>query len=495
MASYEGILRTITPWLYKPPADEGMRSLPPVEVVADREYDFSNPDYSPYMRTNDALELPVPTQGFPLTAPTMADMGQRLPPAAVDMSNPDLSPYLAQANAQDLSKAPVEERSIPPIKKAMGGSEDDRFTKMMLAIGSGLLSAPGSKGLSAAGANALEVMNQLQKREDDQVLKAAKVAQIQADIAKKGRPTVSKLSDGSAILTFNDGTTQPVTDAELRQLNIDTKKAGLEVSQAKIDKMKADIGSGRYKWQISNGVLVKMDTKGQEPPEVISDPALIDQWKQSESNKTERAVTIAEGKARVTPMSPKLQEAEDKDIEAIDTATGLNTRLNDYFDMIDKGTLKLGPTENLKSEASGRTGIFTDENSRNYMLFKTELEDLRNKTLLLNKGVQTEGDAVRAMNSIMQNLHDPEYVKQQLKIVMQKNAEAVELRKKLIDKRRRENLKAPIDPETGAPKEAPKGASGGLPDAALRQLKEGQETEFKNGQVWTLKNGKPERVK
>jgi hypothetical protein len=66
--------------------------------------------------------------------------------------------------------------------------------------------------------------------------------------------------------------------------------------------------------------------------------------------------------------------------------------------MLKSGKVTLGAVRNLESRARNFAGN-SDENSRAYASVRQTLEKLRNNYLLLAKGVQTEGDAVRAWNS------------------------------------------------------------------------------------------------
>ena len=95
---------------------------------------------------------------------------------------------------------------------------------------------------------------------------------------------------------------------------------------------------------------------------------------------------------------------------------------------IDEGKIKLGLVENLKSQSKNYLGS-SDESSRNFASLKSSLEKMRNDSLRLNKGVQTEGDSVRAWNELFQNLNDTGTVKQRLGEIQKINQRAVYLRK------------------------------------------------------------------
>lgn len=140
---------------------------------------------------------------------------------------------------------------------------------------------------------------------------------------------------------------------------------------------------------------------------------------------------------RSTPrLPPQIQKAEDEDLEAINLATGIDKDLGSLVAQIQGGGIELGPVQNVVSGVRNWAGA-SNENSRNFASLKSSLEKLRNDSLRLNKGVQTEGDAVRAWNEILASINDPQLVMQRLGEVQLINQRAVELRQRLIKNRRR----------------------------------------------------------
>lgn len=149
-----------------------------------------------------------------------------------------------------------------------------------------------------------------------------------------------------------------------------------------------------------------------------------------ERQKFEHAKTNPAGSNKPLPTAAlKLQQDE---LDAIGTATGLNKDLASFQNMIESGELPLGPVANLEYKARNLAGNSTKE-SRNYSSFKASLEGLRNASLRLNKGVQTDGDAVRAWNELFENINDGALVSQRLKEIQKLNERAVQLRKMNVD--------------------------------------------------------------
>lgn len=96
--------------------------------------------------------------------------------------------------------------------------------------------------------------------------------------------------------------------------------------------------------------------------------------------------------------------------------TNSNKKLDDWISQTDKGEVKfgLGP----RAVAIGQRIIGTqDENTRKLDSLSKFMETERNNILMAAKGTQTEGDATRAMNQIIQNtdLNNQESVAQALR--------------------------------------------------------------------------------
>lgn len=137
----------------------------------------------------------------------------------------------------------------------------------------------------------------------------------------------------------------------------------------------------------------------------------------------------------------RLQQAE---VDAISGASAINADLAAVRSQIETGKLKLNLASNLAGQARNFIGV-SDENSRNLATFKATLERLRNESLRLNKGVQTEGDAVRAWNELFANINDSAVVKQRLNEIEATNARAIDFRKMNIDNIRNNYSAGPLD--------------------------------------------------
>jgi len=165
----------------------------------------------------------------------------------------------------------------------------------------------------------------------------------------------------------------------------------------------------------------------------------------------------------------KLQQ---EDLEAIGSAAGINADLSALQDQLTSGKLSLGPISNLANSARNLTGN-SNEQSRNLSSFKGTIEKIRNQTLMLNKGVQTEGDAQRVLNEMFANINDGENVKQRLQELRVINERAIELRKSNVNVLRSNFGQSEMDfgayekqkPALGGAKPATSGAQGNSKDA------------------------------
>lgn len=125
----------------------------------------------------------------------------------------------------------------------------------------------------------------------------------------------------------------------------------------------------------------------------------------------------------------KMQQEE---LDAIGTSGAINADLGALAKQIEDGKLQLGLVNNLMGKAKNMVGA-SDESSRNLATFQATLEKLRNDSLRLNKGVQTEGDAQRAWNEMIANINDPNLVKQRLGEIQKINERAANLRRMNVD--------------------------------------------------------------
>jgi hypothetical protein len=138
-----------------------------------------------------------------------------------------------------------------------------------------------------------------------------------------------------------------------------------------------------------------------------------------------------------------LQKLEDGDIDAVSNVQSINTQMGNILKQFEDGSLVLGPVENRKNAALNAAGRSTPQ-SVNYASFVASLEKIRNDSLRLNKGPQTEGDANRAWNELVANANDQKVVIQRLKEIQTMNNRAAEVRLGAINNRRKNQGIGPL---------------------------------------------------
>lgn len=174
---------------------------------------------------------------------------------------------------------------------------------------------------------------------------------------------------------------------------------------------------------------------------------------------------ISKGPPKLATPLQRDEIAEAKEIQA---AVGMSGMLDRTNDQLSNGSLELGPVRNLQSRMQNFFGQ-SDAPSRNYASFKSNLEKLRNDSLRLNKGVQTEGDAQRAWNELFTNLNDEALVKQRLAEIDAINQRAVADRTRTMQFRRQAQGVGPIDTNvfTLGSRQNPHDLSGGQPRESI----------------------------
>lgn len=178
------------------------------------------------------------------------------------------------------------------------------------------------------------------------------------------------------------------------------------------------------------------------------------------------AATAAKGSAPNGGIPTQALRLQQEELDALSTASNTNADLGAIKTQVETGKLDLGLYQNVASQVRNYAG-YSNENSKAFASFKATLEKLRNDSLRLNKGVQTEGDAVRAWNELMASINDPEVVKQRLGEIMAINERAANIRKMNIDVIRQNYGADPLD---YAAYMNPPAAVGGQPQGPAEQM-------------------------
>lgn len=148
--------------------------------------------------------------------------------------------------------------------------------------------------------------------------------------------------------------------------------------------------------------------------------------------------------ASAKPMPATALKMQNEALDVIGIASSVQADLGAIEKQISDGKLSFGPVSNITNNLRNLAGNSSEE-SRNFSTFKSSLEKLRNDSLRLNKGVQTDGDAQRAWNELFQNINDTKLVSQRLAEIKQINARAVDLQKRFVEDIRNNFGQEPYD--------------------------------------------------
>lgn len=155
-------------------------------------------------------------------------------------------------------------------------------------------------------------------------------------------------------------------------------------------------------------------------------------------------VPVQTSAAPAKPMPATAVKMQNEAMEDLSIANNTQADLDKLIGQIDKGDLNLGPLQNPINRGLNWTGNSTTY-SRNLSSFEASLEKLRNDSLRLNKGVQTDGDAQRAWNELLSNINDKDVVRQRLQEIKGINQRASDLKRVQIETMRNNFGQAPMD--------------------------------------------------
>ena len=178
--------------------------------------------------------------------------------------------------------------------------------------------------------------------------------------------------------------------------------------------------------------------------------------------------TPGAGPAVAPPKPPKplpagAMKMQQESLDKIGIASSINADLDGIAKQIEGGKLSFGPVSNLLNTGRNMAGMSSEE-SRNFGTFKSTLERLRNESLRLNTGVQTDGDAQRAWNELFQNINDTGLVKQRLAEIQAINKRGADLQRLRVDSIRNEYGAEPLDASAYEKQPSAIAKPGGMPD-------------------------------
>lgn len=238
------------------------------------------------------------------------------------------------------------------------------------------------------------------------------------------------------------------------------------------DKYGRDVASPVAQWKApeyrdTGGAITAIDTITNKPilqlpktqsPDSKASNALG--WANHSLAKQKADQETANGGYSAKPLPAAALKMQSEAVDAINTASGINSQLDSVAKQIEGGKLDFGPVSNAVSGARNWAGM-SNEQSRNLASFRSTIEKLRNDSLRLNTGVQTDGDAQRAWNELFTNINDTDLVKQRLIEIQGINKRAEQLQRMRVDQIRGNYNLAPMEINT-----ATKPAAGAYQDPA-----------------------------
>lgn len=121
--------------------------------------------------------------------------------------------------------------------------------------------------------------------------------------------------------------------------------------------------------------------------------------------------------------------------DAMAAAQNVSSMIKKHSQRMADGSLVVGPVDSIGAQFRTRLGM-SNANDVNLNEYRADLTKIVNESLLLNSGVQTEGDAQRAANELM-DANDPATAARSLRRLQEYNTRAIELQKRKMDLVRR----------------------------------------------------------
>lgn len=312
-----------------------------------------------------------------------------------------------------------------------GDSMDDPRTALILGMASGLLGTRGSlaQGLSAGllggmdqyqSARKMKMLAEQQKREDE-------LQRLKIEAMRKPQSPLRVV--GNAI--FDEATRQWITPPQ-------QDKPDRQFEPTPYQKLMNQLFDPNTPEEMKPLIQKQMDALNYRPPPMVGFTPTLDANGNIVFPQTRAPIGAPTPAPVVAPPKPPVRmpasliKAQDELISESKTAERVNQMLGKHINALESGQVKLGPVTTPASVVRNALGS-SDEQSRGYGSLRSDLEKMRNDSLRLNAGVQTEGDSQRAWNEVTQFwLTDPKLVAQRLREIQGYNQQAIAERKARI---------------------------------------------------------------
>lgn len=321
----------------------------------------------------------------------------------------------------------------PTNNFGFGTSFDDPVTQGILGASMGLLNAGGYTTMPTSfGQNLAQGLSQGMSAYNTAMKNAPKA---KSSVIDGGKYIATTAPDGTVSISKS-----PIFDdlmAREREKNNFQVVGGslLDLSDKDNPKVVYEGNKNKSKTSLLDGGKFVVTTS----PDGKTSIAKSDVFDEIETiEKKKKAEKKAENK-----LSGTLQKAEEDDIFALETSKNINKDVDKFDNLIADGKLEFGVVDTMGDFAKGVLGLQGEEEI-NTSKFKSFISKLRNDSLRLNKGVQTEGDAQRVMDELFDafDSNDGKVIQEKLREIKVINERAIELRKRQIKNRRKsQNVK------------------------------------------------------
>lgn len=326
-------------------------------------------------------------------------------------------------------------------------------TEALFALARGFLSPTRtgsfgeSLGLAAGEAGpAMQRQRQLEEQRRQQAGQyEAQIAQVRAQgVDDEYRSLLDRAKRGETLMTraaqLAAAEARAREQAEARRENMDLRR---DIAQQGADART----SGQMATSTVNLDEATLARLAQSDPRVadMKPGAYVVQYSKTDPANSMRIVGRAEQKKQEdTKLPATLIKEQNSILENIGLSSSMRSDIDAFAKQINAGKLDFGAFSNWVNRGRNIVGPSSEE-SRNFADFEASLEKLRNDSLRLNSGVQTEGDAQRAWSELMRGMGDKKIVKQRLEAIAKINERGARLQELKLNQMRREHGLPPID--------------------------------------------------
>lgn len=361
----------------------------------------------------------------------------QLDPSIILQAGRGVTPLLSPAEIQDQQMQ--REMGTYKLNALRQSSEDDAAYRNVLRSGATPDQIPNKLYAAGLGKQAQEA----QKFQADQAKTTREAEKAKFEAAAKQFEIV-----GQVLGSVKDQASYDAGRQQLQTMGIPTPNAPAQYDPAVVERFFNQALSAKdqaaQKWKEMEYSTPNANAVLQASTSRANNADTVAATTRGQDLKSAAAAAAAQQKVAPKPIPAAALKMQQESLDAIGTAASINADLDAVTKQISDGKLKFGPISNLVNSGLNAVGASTEE-SRNFASFKANLEKLRNDSLRLNKGVQTDGDAQRAWNELFQNINDTEFVKQRLGEIKRINERAVQLRKLDIDNIRVNYGHEPLD--------------------------------------------------